>query len=92
MDVSESVYFVCQEEDEKTKFVIQRLKRFHESVSVVTCDKLWKLDTLSGVYIIIQDPDEMEPELLDEVVSRVNNTYDPARSLVSMITAEYGVA
>ena len=90
--MTETVYFVCQEEDEKTRFIVQRLKRFHESVEVVTCDRLWKLDNLLGVYILILDPDEMEPGLLDEVVERVNSTYDPARSLVAMITGEYGVA
>jgi repressor of nif and glnA expression len=90
--MDEKVYVVCREHDEKTKFIVQRLKRFHSNIEIVTAKTLWKLDTLSGVYISIIDPDEMEPELLDEVVSRVNNTYDPARSLVSMITAEYGVA
>jgi hypothetical protein len=90
--MTETVYLVCETEDETTRFIIQRLKRFHQSVEVVPCDKLWKLDNLRGVYILIKDPDEMEPELLDEVVDRVNATYDPARTLVAMISAQYGVA
>ena len=89
---SEPVYLVCEELDDKTRFIVQRLKRHHEIVEVIPADRLWKLDNLSGVYILIQDPDEMPQELLEEVVMRVNATYDPARTLVSMVSAQYGVS
>jgi len=89
---SEPVYLVCEELDDNTKFVVQRLKRHHDVVEVVTCDKLWRLDNLSGVYILIKDPDTFSEDLLEEVVARVNATYDPARTLVGMISAEYGVS
>ena len=89
---SEPVYLVCEELDDTTKFVVQRLKRHHDVVEVVTCDKLWRLDTLSGVYILIKDPDEMSEELLEEVVARVNQTYDASRTLVAMVSARYGIS
>ena len=88
--MTEPVYLVCEELDDNTKFVVQRLKRHHEIVDIITADKLWKLDNLSGVYILIKDPDEMPHDLLEEVVFRVNQTYDPARTLVGMVSAQYG--
>ena len=90
--MTEPVYLVCEELDETTKFVVQRLKRHREVVEVITADKLWRLDNLSGVYIQILDPDTMPDELLEEVVARVNQTYDASRTLVAMISARYGIS
>lgn len=89
---SEPMYLIVDEYTDKAKFVVQRLKKFYENVEVITVDKLWKLDVLSGVYVQMLDPDEWEPELLEEVVNRVNNTYDEARSIVGMISVQYGVS
>jgi hypothetical protein len=88
----EPMYLVVQEQSDKVRFVVQRLKKFYESIEVVTCDKLWKLDTIEGAYINILDPDEMEPDLLEEVVARVNATYDESRTIVGMISVQYGVS
>ena len=90
--MTEPVYLVCEELDDTTKFVVQRLKRHHEVVEVITADKLWRLDNLSGVYIQILDPDTMPDELLEEVVARVNQTYDASRTLVAMVSARYGIS
>ena len=90
--MTEPVYLVCEELDDTTKFVVQRLKRHHKVVEVITADKLWKLDNLSGVYIQILDPDTMPDELLEEVVARVNQTYDASRTLVAMVSARYGIS
>jgi hypothetical protein len=90
--VTEPVYLVCDEYDDKTKFVVQRLGRFHDNIEVIDGRTLWKLDGLSGVYVIVIDPDEMEQDLLDEVVLRINQTYDAARTMISMMTVKYGVS
>ena len=88
--MKELVYVFCEEYNDKAKFIVQRLKRFHDEIEVVTASTLWKFDTVSGAYILLVDPDEMPQELLEEVVLRVNQTYDPARTLVGMVSAQYG--
>jgi hypothetical protein len=89
--VTEPVYLVCDEYDDKAKFVVQRLGRFHDNIEVIDGRTLWKLDGLQGVYVVVLDPDEMEPDLLDEVVNRINMTYDASRTMVSMMSVQYGV-
>jgi hypothetical protein len=89
--VTEPVYLVCDEYDDKTKFVVQRLGRFHDNIEVIDGRTLWKLDGLQGVYVVVLDPDEMEPDLLDEVVNRINMTYDASRTMVSMMSVQYNV-
>jgi hypothetical protein len=89
--VTEPVYLICDEYNDKTKFVVQRLGRFHDNIEVIDGRTLWKLDGLQGVYVVVLDPDEMEPDLLDEVVNRINMTYDASRTMVSMMSVQYGV-
>jgi hypothetical protein len=90
--MNEPMYLIVDEYTDKARFVVQRLKKFYENVEVITADKLWKLDVLNGAYVQMLDPDEWEPELLEEVVNRVNETYDEARSIVGMISVKYGVS
>jgi hypothetical protein len=75
--------------NEKAVFFKQRLSRYHDDIELVPGNKLFKLMGVGGVMIYVLDPDEMDQNLLDEVVDRINMTYQEGSSIVCMATSNY---
>lgn len=83
------VWLVTEEMNEKAVFFKQRLSRYHDDIELIPGNQLFKLLGVSGGMIYILDPDTMDQELLDEVVDRVNMTYQEGSSIVCMATSNY---